>query len=1014
MKQLHTWLARAATTIAAVLLTASAAAAQGTGTIEGTVTGANERPLGDVSVSLVGTTRGARTDDAGKYRIAGLTPGAYEVRAQRIGYSSNTQSATVTANQSATTNFTLKEAALSLDALVVTGTAAESRKKEVGNAMATIDTKALEVQPVRNTQDILAGRAPGITVLQNSGQPGAGGTIKLRGTNSVTQGTNPIIYVDGVRIYSENGPITAGARQSSLFANDIKADDIERLEIVKGAAATTLYGTEASGGVIQIFTKKGVSGAPRWTLDMSGGQNFMGHVGPRSDPTGLFINKCSGPELHDAYGAVFVDPTCPSSGTWAHRGDVSRFSLSAAGGGDALTYFVSGNYNGEKGVIGPGQQRDGGARGNFSFSPGKNLQFQINTSYNRKHIQFIPDGNLANGFTLNVMRGPSGNFKGGKGECVNVPTTTVCNTNAYVFDQTITNDADHFISGATLQWSPTVAFTNRFNIGFDYNNSDNKTIIPFGFLNGTAGSINNGTFAHTKLSLDYAGSFRNTFGFLSNAASTFSWGGQVFDDREHFIGVTGADFSGPGDPTLESAARITLGRDTRPRVVNAGVFLQEMLGWRDRLFVTGGLRIDGNSAFGEDFGLQKYPKISASYILSEEGFWPTQWLPTTKLRAAIGESGKAPGAFDAVRTWDPVAGDDGKPGVTVAQVGNPTLGPERTREVELGVDLSGPSERVSLELTAFRARTSGALIGVTLPPSEGFSRTQLENVGLIQNEGIETQLNLSLIRRASLDWSARVNGTWLRNKAIDLGCKTISTGLGSSVRDCYKSNPNDSNEVAKHMPIPGLYGSVITNPDAKNGEAIQVKTDQYIGPVYPTRILGFGSTLTLSKYFTFDAQSELQGGAWLVNFVGYQNANRFVWRDCYDAQQKMRLATVGPDLKAATGDEQPNAINDLDARTRARCAIDRTIQSSDFWAAQTDFFKLRSVSVAWNVPERLIPRARNTTLTLAGRNLFRWTKFDGADPESNDASDAGTGLGRREYYTLPAYKSVILSIRTTF
>src|SRR5207237_6049284 len=141
----------------------------------------------------------------------------------------------------------------------------------------------------------------------------------------------------------------------------------------------------------------------------------------------------------------------------------------------------------------------------------------------------------------------------------------------------------------------------------------------------------------------------------------------------------------------------------------AGFFLQELLGWKDRLFVTGGLRVDGNSAFGSSFGLQTYPKISAAYVLSEESFWPTRILPTFKLRAALGESGKAPGAFDAVRTWDPVAADEGKPGFTPFQLGNPNLGPERTREIEIGFDASALQDRLGVEATAYRARTMDAL-----------------------------------------------------------------------------------------------------------------------------------------------------------------------------------------------------------------------------------------------------------------------------------------------------------------
>jgi TonB-linked SusC/RagA family outer membrane protein len=1000
MLQLHVRpFIRAAFAVLAIPVSVAAAQAGANGAIEGTVTLPGGVPLVEAQVTILSANRGARSDDKGAFRIAAVSPGTYQVRAQRIGYTSVTQSVTVAAGQTARVDFTLREAALSLEALVVTGTAAESRKKEVGNATAAIDMKALEVEPVKNTQDVLAGRAPGVTVLGNSGQPGAGGTIRLRGTNSITQSNNPIVYVDGIRIYSNDGPTIPNARQSTLAINDIKADDIERIEVVKGAAATTLYGTEASGGVIQIFTKKGSAGAPQWNVDASAGSNFMGHVGPSSDPTGLFLNECTGPNMHDAYGNPFVDPTCPSSGTWLQHGAVQRYSAAVHGGGESMTYYLSSNYNDEEGVVPTNGAKDGGARGNFSFTPAKNFSIGVNTSYNRKLINWLADGNLANGFTLNVMRGPSNNFKGGKGECANVPTTEPCVTNAYILDLNTTSSADHFVLGTSFNWTPITQLTNRFNLGYDYNNQDTKSIIPFGFLNLPSGSINSSTWNHTKLSLDYAGSLQNSVR-SGTVASTFSWGGQLFDDREHYTGVSGQSFAGPGDPTLASAATITLGADNRPRVVNAGFFLQELVGWRDRAFLTAGMRVDGNSAFGRSFGLQTYPKISAAYVVSDESFWPTNILPTFKLRAALGEAGKAPGAFDAVRTWDPVAGDNGKPGVTVAQVGDSTLGPERTRETEFGFDAAGPGNRVSLEATYFHTRTSGALIGVTLPPSEGFSRTQLENVGTLENQGLEAQVNTSLLQRNALQWDLRFNGTWLKNKALDLGGQNIiPTGLGSSVR--------------LGMPVPALYGSVIQNPDAIADP--QILTDQYIGPVYPPRILGLGTTITVHRSLTFDAQLEHQAGAYIVNFIGYQNALRSVWQPCYTSQPIIK-SSMGADGKQFTQDdnESAEAAAGITAAQRARCAVDRSAANSDFWAAKTDFVKLRSVSVAYEVPTRFVRFAHSATISLSGRNLWKWTNYDGADPEASDQADQSGSLGRREYYQLPPFKSIIFGIRANF
>jgi outer membrane receptor protein involved in Fe transport len=720
----------------------------------------------------------------------------------------------------------------------------------------------------------------------------------------------------------------------------------------------------------------------------------MGHIGSSQDPTGVFVNQCSGPNLLDSQGNSWVDPTCPSSGTWLRDGAVQQDAVSLRGGAQQLSYFVSGNFNSEQGVIPTSSAKSGGARANFTFTPTSSLIFSVNTAYNRNETQFIPDGNFAWGFMLNVGRGSSSNFKGGKqGECTGV--TVTCVTNAYLLDQQATNSADHFITGATIQWSPTTAFTNRFALGYDYNYQDSQDIIPFGYLNLPLGRIDKNDWNHTKLSLDYAGSFQHP---LRGLQSTSSWGGQLFDDRDKFLSITGNDFSGPGDPTLGSAARPTLGRVSRPRVVNAGLFLQQMFGWRDRAFVTGGLRVDGNSAFGSGFGLQKYPKISAAYVLSEEPFWPTQWISTFKLRAALGESGKAPGAFDAARTWDPIAADEGKPAFTPAQLGNPNLGPERTRELEFGFDAGAFGDRLSLELTYFRARTMDALIGVTYPPSAGFTAPQLENVGTLQNQGFEAQVSGDILRRDAFQWTGRVSYTAMSNKALDLGGRNLSMGNSVYVREGY--------------PVPSYFGKRVTNPDAF-ADPIIVE-DSFLGNAYANHLLGLNTNVRFFRDFSFDILGEYQGGGMLGNFVGFQNAQRNVWYPCYSVQQKLR-AYAGN----ATTPANSHALDDVTALQRAKCSINAANVSSDFWVQSTNFFKIRSASLSWRVPTRFVPRASSATLTLAGRNLWKSTDYDGLDPELRDASDQVTSSGtislaRREYYQLPPSKQFLLSARVLF
>jgi len=978
--------------IYALTAPASALAQAGTGTVRGVIRDETlNRTLDLVQVSVTGTRLGTRTREDGIFVINGVPAGTQRIQFARVGYGSVTRTVDVTAGETVVLEVAMKETPLSLEELVVTGTAVESRKRELGNSMAAISSQELEVAPVFNAQDVLSARATGVTVLANSGQPGAGGTIRLRGNNSISQGNNPVVYVDGVRIYSENGPVSLQSRQGVWTVNDLPADAIERVEIVRGAAATTLYGTEASGGVIQIFTKKGSTGAPQWDVEIGMGYNDknLPHFGPDSDPTGLWLKQCSGDLLVDSQGNPFVDPTCPESGSWLKNGFAQRYNASVRGGAGNLTYAISGNYAGEEGVINTGKSQSGGILANFGFAPTDKISFQWSSTYNKSYLRWVPDGNNAGGFLLNVNRGPFNNYKGGKGECDGI--TITCVTNGYVLDELNDNKRDHFITGLTMNWNTTKSITNRVAVGYDYVYSDDQNTRPFGNLRTPLGFMWKVDWKHTKLTLDYAGSWRAGFS-NDKIVSTFSWGAQYFRDQDLYTRVDGDDFSGPGEVTIASAARNTVQAGDRLTVTTAGFFLQEMLGFSDRFFLTLGGRVDGNSSFGEDFGLQFYPKVSAAYVLSDASWWPKS-IETFKLRMAAGESGKAPGAFDALRTWTPVAGDEGKPAFTPSQLGNPTLGPERTREIEAGFDLSALDGRLGFEATGYIARTQDALIAVNYPPTEGFLNAQLENVGTIENKGLELTVNGNIIRSQTVDWNVRVNLSLLKSEAIDVGDVPIDVANGALVRNGY--------------PVPGYWGPRVVNAN-EFANPIVSDTAEFLGRVYPNQIWGFQTTLTLFNRLTVDALGELQSGAYLANWIGYQGARRGAWQPCYDVEAKLRAAAGG----------DANALNDVTALWRAKCALNRSSQNDRFWIEPSDFFKLRNVSLTYDVPTRLLGgflRARKLAVTAAVRNALTITDYSGSDPEVKDSRDSGpTALGRRDYYNLPPIRTWFFSVRMGF
>ena len=976
-----------AATFAIVAMGAAPLAAQ-TGTVTGRVVeSGTEQPMVAAQVSLANTGLGILTDQEGRYAILNVPPGEYTVRVERLGYGTLTEQVTVAAGQTVVANFTLDAQALDLDEIVVTGTAGAARRREIGNSISQVRAADIPEPPV-SVDALLQGRVPGMNVLQSSAQVGGGAMIRLRGNVSVAMSNQPILYVDGVRVrsegYARNVPPTGSdLRSNNDIAsplNNINPADIERIEVIKGAAATTLYGTEAAAGVIQIFTKRGAAGTAIWNASIEQGFSHAQKFGvdsselpPSEQDTRAFCdadgNNCASPEY------LYIDP-------WLRNGHRQAYTLSVGGGGQALQYFVSGRYDNNEGVLPLDQEQKYVVRGNFTFAPFENLQLQWNSSYTNTDLTNTPAGNNAHGITLNTFRRDRNYLQAETRDAVDP-----------LLSWEINSQIDHLVSGMTATYTPTDRFTNRLSIGYDLSQLNLRNFRPFGFVLAPDGILSDQRYEYATITADYVGSYE--LPLSEQLRTTLSWGGQSVTTEEQQTSAYGEGFPGPGDPVVSSAGT-RLGFEERERVTNAGFFGQAVLDVSNRYFVTVGGRIDGNSAFGEDFGLQFYPKVSASYIVSDEAFWPASF-GATKLRAAWGQSGRAPGAFDAVRTYDP-EGWGTNPAFLPENVGNPNIGPERTSEFEFGFETSQFDNRVTADFTYYRRRTSEALFDVRQIPSLGFLNSQLENIGEMESKGVELVVNADLFRLENFGWELGGSLSTNFSEVTDLGgAPEFSLGNFGWVVGPDTIEVDGIETITKGQPVPVIRSDCVTNPDAIADPIIE--QDCVHGPNLPTHIWGLNTMLRFPAGITVHARGEYQGGHYMYDGAAYNAVVRSVrWPGCFEAYTIQE--TQGNDA--------------LTAKQRAQC-IDIANVLPDFFVYPADFFKIREVTATIPIPQRLVPGATRATLSLSGHNLFRWVNEDFPVFEPEQAANAGFNTTVRSLLEhVPPPATFTAALRLTF
>jgi TonB-dependent starch-binding outer membrane protein SusC len=964
----ESWQVKAFTAAVVLALIAALPAAAQMGTLTGQVVAAEtERPLVGAQILVVGTGLGTVAGQNGQFTITNVPAGNHTIQVSMLGFGRVTQEVGLSAGATVRLNFVLRPEALGLDEMVITGTAGAARRREVGNSVSQINLADVLEPPV-STDALLQARVPGMTVMQSSAVAGGGAMIRLRGNVSVAMSNQPIIYIDGVRMrsdgYAKNVPPVGFAGRSANDIpsplNNINPADIERIEVIKGAAATTLFGTEAAAGVIQIFTKRGQEAGAQWTAQMDQGFSWVRPFGP--DPSDRPPSEPARTEAGGTSDFMFINP-------WLRTAWQQRYSLSVRGGGQALQYFVSGSLTDNEGVLPNDHEDKVVVRGNFTFAPIDQLQLQWNTSYTNTSLAHTPAGNNAHGLTLNAFRRDR-NYAGQETREAIDP----------ILNQEISSRIDHLVTGVTATYTPIQNLTNRLTVGYDLSDLNNRNFRPFGFALAPTGILSDDRVKYTNLTFDYVGTY--DFRLSDDLRSSFSWGGQSVTTETESTTAYGEDFPGPGRPVVSSAGT-TLGFEARQRVVNAGFFFQNIFDLRDRYFLTLGIRVDGNSAFGSDLGLEAYPKASFSYVISDEDFWNDSW-GQVKLRTAWGESGRAPGAFDAVRTYDPV-GWGGQPAFFPLNVGNPTLGPERTSEWEFGFDGSFLGDRLAVDFTWYHQNTRDALFSVSQIPSLGFLGSQLENVGEMENRGIELGLGYTVLQRRDYSWDVGMSISTNKSEVISLGgAPEFEIGTRSW--------------IAEGQPAPVLRGLCVTNPE--EAAAPVFESDCVYGPNQPTRIIQGSTTVRLPHGLVLSSRGEFQGGHYIYDGAAYNAVVRSVrWPGCY------RAYVI----------EETQGADAVPAKWRPGC-IDVAGTRQDFFIYPADFFMLRELTLQAQVPVRWLPGQVNQAyLTLSGRNLWSRQKEDFPVFTPETGGNVGFDTQVREIFEhVPPPATFQLSLRVVF
>lgn len=1022
-------------------------------TISGKVTSKSNAAVANASVTVRGTASGTSTDDQGNYTLTvDLKPGKYTLEFSGVSFKTKAVSFDIGTAASYNINASLDDDIIGMDEVVVTGTLGRSSKRQLGNSISTVSARQLQNSGSSNLSAILSGRVMGAQVNQNSGDPGGGISIKLRGVGSITGSSEPLYIVDGVIIDNSSANVinlNADAQGSRIQSGtnriaDINPNDIERIEVINGAAAAAIYGSRASNGVVQIFTKRGRSGKPRVTLTTSVQLNSlrkrweMNDVPRRFGYAGDARLSTVGDRLTMIANLRGNQATVPGTGPASLGGRldqntyaVTRYDyqdniftnsvgtdnhLSVSGGTDKASYYFSTSYLLNNGIIRNTNFQRYGFKVRTDITLSNWAKLSGGTLFSNSKSKDMPNGN--NFFspisTMTIIDNvwnvdeKDANGKLQHVERLRVNPLTVLET----FD--ITQETNRIISDVKLTLTPFKGFSLDITNGFDTYAQAGNTFqprMPYEPLV-AATFYPDGYASYARLNYfqwtgDYIASYKTDI--TKDLQSTTTGGFTAQYIKNTFAAQEGRDLL-PNVTTIRAAQNLfSLPVDSRSEQSIWGYFLQQTLAYKNKIFLTLAGRFDGSSAFGADVRNIFYPKASLSYNLSDEDFWNnasvSNWFNTLKLRASYGRAGNLTGisAYERFTVYQPVSYTGGG-FAPLNRIGNAGVRPEIKEEIEGGFDMQFLGGRLGFQFTAYNQSISSLLIPFNLAPSNG-AASILDNVAKMRNRGFEMMLTGSPVRSQNFKWDASFLLTRNKNEVTEVYRNATFIGFDASNTQGillghpvgiyyinYFARNNDGTLLLRNVNgflLPQVErGDPNTNTPQRDasGQPTGTPLRKVLGDPNPDFILTLNNEFT---YKNFSLRMQWDG------VYGFEVYN---W-DWITRNNVGNGPTAAKELRGELPRGWVAAIGGF---------IGPRIQEEHVESGS--FTKLRELALGYTFNK--VKFAQSMKVTLVGRNLLSIDKYRGFDPEINSAGQSivrGTDFG-----SFPIPRTIQLSIITNF